>query len=454
MPRILIVDDDLDLREVIVMVIASWIKAELIEAGSGNEAIAILDRDSATKPIDFIISDFNMPNGNGGALATYLQSKKLAIPFLLLSSDEQEKHLDLITQPNRGYLQKPFDHQELREVVQVLYRDFGSGTATAVADNDYIPVSLMTLVRIGQIKSPLFIQMNESKFVKVINAGTAFSPQVHERFIKKGVPHLYVQKADLGALLEEYRDRVFRNMYFRSMKEKTTEALNLSKSTLELIHAAAKSLSWSPELIALGNDNIKMIQNIVASETDLSSAFDWFSSGEHEVGVSTGILLTYFLTSLTKELGMTDSQDLEILSMAGFFHDMLLDDYHIRNQEKFINALSLNMAGHRKDLEKVRSHPLEAREVLNQWAHCPNGLLEVIEQHHELPDGSGFPRGLKGNQIHPLAGVFIVACEAIEMFVRCKDKLAVIEHLNSRATIFSQSPTQKPFEAALRLFAI
>ena len=43
----------------------------------------------------------------------------------------------------------------------------------------------------------------------------------------------------------------------------------------------------------------------------------------------------------------------------------------------------------------------------------PPDVDSIIAQHHERPDGSGFPRGLTHLRIGPLATVFIVAHDIV-----------------------------------------
>ena len=42
------------------------------------------------------------------------------------------------------------------------------------------------------------------------------------------------------------------------------------------------------------------------------------------------------------------------------------------------------------------------------------GVVEAVEGHHEWFDGWGFPRGLRGDQLHPLARVLALAEFAVE----------------------------------------
>jgi putative nucleotidyltransferase with HDIG domain len=61
-----------------------------------------------------------------------------------------------------------------------------------------------------------------------------------------------------------------------------------------------------------------------------------------------------------------------------------------------------------EDWETIRAHPAEgAKIVANIEGYGPVG--ELIEAHHERIDGLGYPHGLKGEEIPPLARMMAVA---------------------------------------------
>lgn len=54
-------------------------------------------------------------------------------------------------------------------------------------------------------------------------------------------------------------------------------------------------------------------------------------------------------------------------------------------------------------------HVVYGVEMAEKLSNLPNGALEVIALHHELLDGSGFPGGLTGRRIGPLARIAAIA---------------------------------------------
>jgi HD-GYP domain-containing protein (c-di-GMP phosphodiesterase class II) len=56
----------------------------------------------------------------------------------------------------------------------------------------------------------------------------------------------------------------------------------------------------------------------------------------------------------------------------------------------------------------MRSHPALGASILKPIKLYPEVLAAVLS-HHENIDGSGYPHGLKGDEIHPIARVIRVA---------------------------------------------
>ena len=60
------------------------------------------------------------------------------------------------------------------------------------------------------------------------------------------------------------------------------------------------------------------------------------------------------------------------------------------------------------ELEILRRHPVRGREMVEAQGGIDIDILDVISDHHECLDGSGYPRGLKGDKIGDLTRLMTI----------------------------------------------
>ena len=58
--------------------------------------------------------------------------------------------------------------------------------------------------------------------------------------------------------------------------------------------------------------------------------------------------------------------------------------------------------------EILKRHTLYGRKLIERVKAMNGQVLDIIEQHHEYLDGSGYPRGLKGDQISTLVRIVVI----------------------------------------------
>jgi two-component system chemotaxis response regulator CheY len=115
--RILIVEDSQTMRSMIAATLGESGDYEVVEAGSGFEAMRSLPR----KKIDLIITDINMPNINGLELVSFVKNNDnyKDIPIIIVSTEGSEKDKEKgLSLGADEYLVKPFNPEELQEMVK------------------------------------------------------------------------------------------------------------------------------------------------------------------------------------------------------------------------------------------------------------------------------------------------------------------------------------------------
>lgn len=98
----------------------------------------------------------------------------------------------------------------------------------------------------------------------------------------------------------------------------------------------------------------------------------------------------------------------EKLVMASLMHDLSLEEDTYTDIKEW-NKQAKNLQERSPEIVRYRLHPLHASQTAQTLDVLPPDVDQIILQHHESPDGSGFPRGLTANRIHFLAAVFIIA---------------------------------------------
>jgi HD-GYP domain-containing protein (c-di-GMP phosphodiesterase class II) len=124
-----------------------------------------------------------------------------------------------------------------------------------------------------------------------------------------------------------------------------------------------------------------------------SDALIWLSQlrNKSDYAYQHSINVCILMLNLGRQLRLSADQ-LVILGIAGLLQDIgvLLLPEDIVNKH---GALS------EKELAVAKSHVQKSVELISDQSIIPHGVLSVIWQHHERYDGTGYPKGLKGNQI-------------------------------------------------------
>jgi two-component system OmpR family response regulator len=134
-PRLLIVEDDAPLREVLVR----SLRAEGFAARAVASARELLERAVAERP-DALVIDIGLPDADGRDLCQALRARGIAAPVLFLTArDALTDRLSGFTAGGDDYVTKPFDIEEVAARLHALLRRAGARPPeAAVADGALI----------------------------------------------------------------------------------------------------------------------------------------------------------------------------------------------------------------------------------------------------------------------------------------------------------------------------
>lgn len=107
----------------------------------------------------------------------------------------------------------------------------------------------------------------------------------------------------------------------------------------------------------------------------------------------------------TRIHGVTDEGVWEA-RLAGLVHD-------IGEREMSAEIINEEENSRPQDLIEIRNHPLKGVHLLEQWGVLPPRVKHAVLAHHENLDGSGYPFGIKADEIQMMARI-ISLCDVYD----------------------------------------
>lgn len=183
----------------------------------------------------------------------------------------------------------------------------------------------------------------------------------------------------------------------RPIEERSQVLYESATGLMKAIFESPRSPEVVPRSKAMVANASALLRNeSVAFEHLLSLvSFDYYMY-THSVNV---FLFSYMLAQFS---GYNDPAVMQDLGEGALLHDVgksFLDGAMIRRK----GALSAS------EWDEMKRHPGYGYEILRQHNAFSELALNIVLHHHEKLNGSGYPHGLKGAEIHPIVRISTIA---------------------------------------------
>lgn len=390
-PRILVVDDSIVIRKALTKQLEA-IGAQVTQAKDGVEGLET----ARGARFDLIISDVDMPRMIGLDMCERLKSDPATrnMPIIILSSRDSEDDIERGFKVGAdSYLSKSVGKDEFRERVQQFLRqvDFIRERLVLVADDsDYIREHLaqgladvgFQVVQAKDGREALDALAEDRKPDLVVCDmnmpgvdGLAVLQAMQMNLELRHIPYVAMSSEDSRAAM-------------RRLLQHGAAAFMVKPFNVEqLVITAEKLLSDQFTILLAEKERLKTERSLMLSSiTSLIQALearDLYTRGHSEAVAEIAV-------GMGAAMGL-DPVELEKLEIAARLHDLgkigipdnvLLKPGRLTDDEYTI----------------IKTHPSIGAEIL---APIPSmaDLIPAVKFHHEKMDGTGYPEGLKGDQI-------------------------------------------------------
>jgi PAS domain S-box-containing protein len=390
-------------------------------AASGEEAVSVA---TAKRP-DLILMDVQL-RGEVDGVQTAKQIRDLIeIPIIYLTAfaDDRTVERAKLTQPF-GYLIKPFSEKELyaaiemalyKNSMEVRVRDSERRYATTirciadcviVTDTD-MKITLMNpaaqsvtgwkqeeavgkkLDEVCKLVEEKALIAVESPMVKAIQERVVMNLTAPVLLITKNGDKVPVEDS-AAPMINEKGELTGAVMVFRDItwRKEAEEAIKMAFNSLEArVQEQTAELRTSFDMLG------RAMEGTIQALATMVEARDRYTAG-HQVRVAD------LACMIARQMGVTESR-IPIIRIAALIHDVgkVCVPTEILNKPAPLSPI---------EFEIVKQHPKAAYDVLSK-IEFPWAIADIVLQHHERVDGSGYPSGLRGDQIHLEAQIIGVA---------------------------------------------
>ena len=271
---------------------------------------------------------------------------------------------------------------------------------------EYLPVRVSTLRGDQKIEFDAYVLIND-KHILYLRRGDSFEGARLTRLKEKKLRKMYILNTDE----KHYRSYLNRNLdiAYNSKSGKTVE--DRSQIVQGIQQGSAEEVMETPHSEASyksAKDGAAkyvdfLLKEDKALKTILSIENTDQSISHHGVTVST------YSVSLASRLGIVDPKQTQLLSLGALLHDFAI----------FKSELKVNRPIPELNPEEQKeyyAHPMAGATLVKDLKHFDRQVTNIILEHEECINGSGFPKKLREPQLDPLS-IIVSTCNALDRLI-------------------------------------
>jgi hypothetical protein len=250
-----------------------------------------------------------------------------------------------------------------------------------------------------KIKSGFFVPLNETKRVRIeIDEGDIKSNLT--KYKEKGLENILFEESDYNLFLRAIK-KGLTGFFSKEDGDDDNKPLNMQQ-ILFLVKKSTLYVGIKEPTITKGEEQIEKFLSWIKGSAKIYPVFKSFLRDNQEQFII-NIFASYIGIALAESLNWPP-HIAEKITQASLLGDVCL------KEKDYFSEIAAN-GDRTKWTENLLTHPMKMAKNLKKYhsSTISREVLRAVEQHQELPDGSGYPQGLKGLSIDQLSAIIIVA---------------------------------------------
>ena len=390
--KILIVAPESKMRDYLYLLLSPF-KVQLFEVHSGAEAISFLQNNQDTKLA--IFDDRLVDLGLEEIKRHFNENFKNSFALFLMKEGGSQDPNSLINK-NCNILMKPFAHEKLEALLSGPFQEFKNKTSFKK-----LPISRIKSYK--ETKIDLFSPGQEPGTLKQIISKD--DPDYFKKFevIVSLDQSIYVSEKDHQLILDSVTKRIISML---KQAKTPTEAVSAQMDAQKFVQNKILEMGVSKVVVSVvNNTKDSIIENMEKNKGLKTLLSDLKKANDYTTGHS--LMISYIAGNILGDLSLDYRTSLAKITQAALLHDINLQNESLVK----IHDLAADFSNiPDKDKKSILQHCETTFKKLMEHQDISEDVCRIILQHHEQPDGTGYPYGRTSESIHILSRVFIL-CE-------------------------------------------
>jgi HD-GYP domain-containing protein (c-di-GMP phosphodiesterase class II) len=399
--------------------------------------------------MDLIIVDSNQKWANFTKIARDTGTK---IAFISIITPNKKQLCDLKNLKVLDVVPKEKLLERLPIILKEYFSNIGLDDETVGKDDSlYCRIATGLLLRYSPLKTDIYIRLSKNKFVKLFMKGDVFDKNDLERYLnQKKITYLYILKENVS----ELTDKLERDLLTTINNENATpeQLQQAAQASLEVIRETREKLGFTPSVQRLIKTTTRLMVKSAYQSPKLKELFINIAKNKEQYVAIHSTALAQISCSLARLMDWNSDTTYQKLTMASILHDITLMNPVIAEVQTLDELNARKKEFSHEETQKYLTHPNEAADLTLLMTEVLPDVDTVIAQHHELPDGTGFPRKLAGSRVSPLSAVFIIAHDLVyEIMQEDEGTLTIAKFLEKKRDKYSSWNFKKVMVALEKL---
>ncbi|MBF0206122.1 MAG: HD domain-containing protein [Oligoflexia bacterium] len=420
--KIILLEKDQVLVDLITFSLQSNFNFEIIDVSKVEDISHVLQDE---QNVSLIILNYNYGNECLKFVSDILQNQqKKILLFLIASKADISK---LAENPTTTEVISTAD--TLNELNQIMHKHFQRDQRSI--SSPFCSIAARTLIRFNGINDDVYVQLKTGRFLKLFSKKDLITLDDITHYARKGVTYLYLKSYTGKWILREINKNFQQNLTALS----TGGKVQLDSSTrdndfkedaekFKINPATQKILTVDKEFVEEINLAVNKSMTLIKKNPTLGAMLRKLRVNRDKKNYFNAHIgmLSNISCGIARLLGWSSEITLEKLVFACYTHDIALIDHphlaQIANMKEFEQKYNeLN----EEERTTYLNHSKDAAELISTIPNISADIESIVLQHHEMPDGSGFPHKVESQRISPLSALFIITHDFVDYIFRNKE---------------------------------